>query len=135
MFKDNPDKDAIIERIINELIDHSVSYAHNRHLSNIKCKEMGLDIKDLESDQKLQEKVLSIHHIYSPTLNSTAAFKIIENNLGTAYIQQAHQVLVQASAKNRGQPTQEEIAKTIFGVEPAQIPTKQEPNKANTTDA
>ncbi|MBM9530565.1 hypothetical protein JWG42_10440 [Desulfoprunum benzoelyticum] len=68
-----------------------------------KCKEMGLNIKDLESDQKLQDRVLSIHHIYSHTLNSTAAFKIIENNLGTAYIQQAQKLLVQTPGVQRGQ--------------------------------
>lgn len=96
MFSGVENKDEIISRILNELIDHSISYAHNRHLSNIKCKEMGLIIKDLESDQKLQDKVLSIHHIYTHTLNSTSAFKIIENNLGIAYIQQAQQVIRQA---------------------------------------
>jgi len=97
MFNNEEDKDEIISKILAELIDHSISFAHNRHLSNIKCKEMGLVIKDLESDQKLQDKVLSIHHIYTHTLNSTNAFKIIENNLGIAYIQQAQQIIHQAA--------------------------------------
>jgi hypothetical protein len=96
MFHDAENKSETISQILTELIDHSVSFAHNRHLSNIKCKEMGLVIKDLESDQKLQDKVLSIHHIYTHTLSSTPAFKIIENNLGIAYIQQAQQVIRQA---------------------------------------
>lgn len=113
MFKENPQKEEIIQKILTELIDHSVSFAHNRHLSNTKCKEMGLNIKELESDQKLQDKVLSIHHIYSLTLNSTVAFKIIENHLGTAYIQQAQQFLVQAPAMPRGE---------INAVEPAITP-------------
>lgn len=102
MFADNGQKEEIIRKIITELIDHSVSLAHNRHLSNIKCKEIGLIIKDLESDQKLQDKVLSVHHIYSHTLSGTAAFKIIENNLGTAYIQQS-QLIMQAPVLSRGQ--------------------------------
>ena len=128
MFKDDPEKDAVVERIVKELIDHSVSFAHNRHLSKIKCKEMGLNIKDLESDQKLQDRVLSIHHIYSHTLNSTRAFKIIENNLGIAYIQQAQQVLVQSTAKNQGQIQLGELAKTIFNSEPEPIPTEHQPD-------
>ena len=103
MFEGDANKDAIIQKIVTELIDHSVSFAHNRHLSNTKCKEMGLNIQDFESDQKLQDRVLSIHHIYSHTLNSTSAFKIIENNLGTAYIQQAQQILLQAAEIQRGQ--------------------------------
>lgn len=108
MIKDNPNKDAVVDGILSELIDHSVNLAHNRHLSNTKCREMGLVIKDLESDQKLQDRVLSVHHIYCHTLSSTAAFKIIENSLGVAYIQQAQQVFIQSAAmQNASRPMSE----------------------------
>jgi len=96
MLASDPDKDIKIETILKELGDHSVSYAHNRHLSSQKCRDIGLVINDLESDQELQDKVLSVHHIYFHTLSSTPAFKIIENQCGQAFIQQAHQVLMQA---------------------------------------
>lgn len=99
MFKDDSNKYAIIDSIITELIDHSVSFAHNRHLSNIKCTEIGLIVKELESDQELQDRVLSVHHIYCHTLSSTIAFKIIENNLGIAYIQQAQYVMPSGSSQ------------------------------------
>lgn len=94
MLAAEQDKDTIVENIIRELGDHSVSLAHNRHLSASKCKEIGLRIFDLESDQKLQDKVLSVHHIYFHTLSSTSAFKIIENQNGMAFILQAQHVLV-----------------------------------------
>ncbi len=94
MLNDDPDKEKKIQSILKELGDHSVSYAHNRHLSAKKCKDIGLVVYDLESDQLLQEKVLSIHHIYSHTLSSTPAFKIIENHNGKAYIQQAQHLLL-----------------------------------------
>lgn len=94
MLRDHQNKDEVIEGIIKELGDHSVSYAHNRHLSNQKCKDIGLVIKDLEEDQELQDKVLSIHHIYFHTLSSTSAFKIIENQNGMAFVLQAQQMLV-----------------------------------------
>lgn len=99
MINSNPDKDNVVDKIITELVDHSVSLAHNRHLSNAKCKDMGLVIKDLESDQKLQDIVLSIHHAYCHTLNSTSAIKIIENNLEVAYILQIQQMLIPSVAK------------------------------------
>ena len=95
MLKDDDEKEKKIEVILKELGDHSVSYAHNRHLSPDKCKEIGLVIRDLEEDQELQDKVLSVHHIYFHTLSSTPAYKIIENQNGQAFIQQAHQVLIQ----------------------------------------
>lgn len=94
MFRGVGTADATIETIIRELGDHSVSLAHNRHLSAEKCKEIGLKVFDLESDQELQDKVLSVHHIYFHTLSSTPAFKIIENQNGMAFIMQAPQVIM-----------------------------------------
>jgi len=97
MLKDDNDKEKKkkINTILKELGDHSVSYAHNRHLPPEKCKEIGLVVCDLEDDQELQDRVLSVHHIYFHTLSSTPAFKIIENQNGQAFIQQAQQVVVQ----------------------------------------
>ena len=80
---------SIIDNILLELGDHSVNLAHNRHLSAEKCKIIGLVVRDLESDQKLQDAVLSVHHIFMHTLNSTTAIKIIENHKGVAFIQHA----------------------------------------------
>ena len=84
---------SVADNILKELADHSISLAHNRHLSTEKCKEIGLHVTDLESDDKLQDKVLSVHHIYMHTLSGTGAFKIIENHMGIAFILQTQQVL------------------------------------------
>jgi hypothetical protein len=54
-----------------------------------------LKVIDLEEDQELQEKVLSVHHACIHTLSSTGAFKIIENQNQVAFIQVAKQVMVQ----------------------------------------
>ncbi|MDQ2962980.1 MAG: hypothetical protein M3R31_07460, partial [Pseudomonadota bacterium] len=48
----------------------------------------------LESDQALQDAVLTMHHAYMVTLAGTAAFKIIENQKGVAFVQSAQQVAV-----------------------------------------
>jgi hypothetical protein len=96
MLSTTANADKVVATILKELGDHSVSLAHNRHLSVAKCKEIGLKIFDLESDQKLQDKVLSVHHIYFHTLSSTPAFKIIENQNGMAFIMQAQQVFMAA---------------------------------------
>jgi Serine dehydrogenase proteinase len=106
MLAAEENRDEIVGNIIRELGDHSVSLAHNRHLSAAKCKEIGLKVHDLESDQKLQDKVLSVHHIYFHTLSSTQAFKIIENQNGMAFILQAQHVLMAAPHMQQlaGQP-------------------------------
>lgn len=94
MFCGAADADSVVDNIMRELGDHSVSLAHNRHLSSEKCKEIGLKVFQLESDQQLQDKVLSVHHIYFHTLSSTPAFKIIENQNGMAFILQAQQIIM-----------------------------------------
>jgi hypothetical protein len=94
MLSDDPEKDRKLSTIMSELCDHSINLAHNRHLSADKCISIGLVIKKLEGDQKLQEAVLSIHHSYIHTIGSTAAFKIIENHNGVAFIQQAQLMMV-----------------------------------------
>lgn len=88
------DQDTRIATIKLELGDHSVSKAHNRHLSLEKCEEIKLVIKRLESDQKLQDNVMSIHHAFIHTLTSTPAVKIIENNTGAAFIQSVQPVMM-----------------------------------------
>ena len=89
MLSTTANKQAIINKIIVELGDHSVNKSHARHLSADKCKNMGLVVVDLESDSKLQDLVLSIHHACIHTLSSTGAIKIIENQKGIAFIQQS----------------------------------------------
>lgn len=114
----------MVASILRELSDHSVSLAHNRHLSASKCKEIGLKIFDLESDQKLQERVLSVHHIYYHTLSSTPAFKIIENQNGMAFIMQAQQVMVPI------QPGRAQIGGFPAVPEPVPPPPKASPSEA-----
>jgi hypothetical protein len=94
MLNDDPWKKDKLRTIMVELADHSINLAHNRHLSPEKCLSIGLNIKKLEDDQKLQEAVLSIHHAFIHTLGATVAFKIIENHKGIAFVQQAQLMIV-----------------------------------------
>lgn len=94
MFKDERETEHKIEDILNKLGDHALTKSHARHLSAEKCKDMGLKIIDLDSDQDLQEAVLSVHHACIHTLSSTPAYKIIENHEGVAFIQITQRVIV-----------------------------------------
>ncbi len=89
MLRETEDKEAKADNIIKELGDHALTKSHARHLSASKCKEIGLKIKMLEDDQKLQDAVLTVHHACIHTLSATLASKIIENHKGTAFIQTA----------------------------------------------
>lgn len=94
MLSKEPDKKNLIDNIIKELGDHAVNKSHARHLSMKKCKDMGLKIIEMESDQELQDLILSIHHICIHTLGATNAFKIIENQDGIAFIQSVQNIIL-----------------------------------------
>ena len=81
MFADDQSEKTMdkINKIVEKLGNHALTKRHSRHLSNEYCKSLGLKIIDLESDQKLQDLVLSIHHACMITFHSTTAIKIIEN--------------------------------------------------------
>ena len=99
MLKGKKKKDDIIKKIIEELTSHAITLSHARHLSAEKCAELGLVVENLEDDQKFQDAVLTVHHAFMHTLTSTPAFKIIENHLGTAYIQTMQSLIIQSPQK------------------------------------
>ena len=94
MFAGNAASHATIETIIQELGDHALTKSHQRHLSADRCREMGLKVTAFETNQKLQDAMLSLHHAFMLTFSATPAFKIIENHNGTAFIKLAQQVIV-----------------------------------------
>lgn len=76
---------------INELeklfLDHKESYSHSRHISKASCKNVGLNILDLELNQDLQDAVLSLHHCYMILFDKFNVSKIVENQNGNMFIQ------------------------------------------------
>ena len=78
----------LANKIIKEFADHSTQKTHARHISIDKCKNAGLKIVDMEEDNDLQDLILTAHHAYMHTFANTNAVKIVENQLGTAYIEQ-----------------------------------------------
>ena len=106
MFLESGASDEKIAKILNELGDHALTKSHARHLSIERCRQMGLEVAELEKDQELQDAILSLHHACMLTFSSTSAIKIIENHKGVAFIKIARQVLIP------GQPmTNQEIEK------------------------
>lgn len=87
MFDKNKKEDEkTIEKIAKALNQHDASKSHSRHYNSVFCKDIGLKITDLESDGKLQDTVLSLHHAYIFTMENTPAVKIIENQHGKALV-------------------------------------------------
>lgn len=94
MLANDPDRETKAQQIVEDLSDHALTKSHARHLSLKRCKDLGLNVKALEDDQSFQDAVLTVHHAAIQTLGGTGAFKIIENQLGVAFIQALRNVVV-----------------------------------------
>lgn len=101
MFAERPDRDELAARVANTLADHRTHLAHGRPLHRDYLRQQGMVIDDLEDDQELQERVLTIYHAFMHSLSSTTAFKIIENHHGRGYIR-----LTAAPAQTQKKPRQ-----------------------------
>ncbi len=86
MLAKEQDRDAIAGRIVNGLGNNLTTLSHARHVDPAQAKVLGLKIIDLESDQALQDLVLTVHHASCHTFSGGSAVKIIENHNGTAVI-------------------------------------------------
>jgi hypothetical protein len=80
--------------VARSLADHKSHMSHGRHLSRDDCKRLGLTIQDLESDQQLQDLLLSVFHASTHTFSQTPAVKIIENQNERAFIKLAQTIRV-----------------------------------------
>lgn len=88
MFENDPKKEEIVKSVTKELGSHALTLSHDRHIPiDILKDKVGLKIIPLESDDDLQDKVLSVHHSCIISLTQTPAYKIIENQEGKAFIQ------------------------------------------------
>ena len=94
MLSSKPNSKEKAEQVAKTLADHSLFKSHGRHINREQAKEIGLDIEDLESDQKFQDLVLSVFHSTTHTFDATPAVKIIENHEGKAFIKLLQQVVV-----------------------------------------
>jgi hypothetical protein len=82
------------EKIAAVLSRHGRYKSHGRHISIQEAKDLGLVVDPLEVDHNFQERVLSLFHAAMHTFAGTPAVKIIENNLGRAYIKMQQRIVI-----------------------------------------
>jgi enoyl-CoA hydratase/carnithine racemase len=95
MLADLPKKEAkkIADRVVEELGSHALTLSHSRHLTREQARHIGLVVINIEKPNDLQDAILTVHHACILSLQSSMAFKIIENQNGAAHILQAQPVL------------------------------------------
>lgn len=93
MFVGDENATKKIKEIIDHLTEKKKTKSHGRHIGLEEAKQIfGEHVIELETDQKLQDLVLSVHHSTVITMQSTGCYKIIENHVGRASAQIAQQV-------------------------------------------
>ena len=99
MFEGDPAPAKKITKIISHLTDKKTTINHGRHIGLEEAQDLfGSHVVALESDQKLQDLVLTVHHAAVITLQATDAYKIIENHTGRAFMQSAKLQIVQGAS-------------------------------------
>ena len=78
MFKNNENSE-MIDKIMFELDSGDATKDHSRNISAEKCKEIGLNIKNIEEDKELQNLVLSIHYACLDYFNQKNTSKLYAN--------------------------------------------------------
>lgn len=85
MFKGDPKAPAKADKIVRYFSNYRRHQSHSLGIDREAARGKGVKIEDLENDAALQDAVLSVHHATMHTLGGPAA-KIIENNIGRAYV-------------------------------------------------
>jgi hypothetical protein len=86
MFAGYPDARDRASEVSRWLGDHGAFKTHARHITREQLQAKGLRIEHLETDQIMQDLVLSVFHAMMHAFNGTPAVKVIENHTGKAWV-------------------------------------------------
>nr|WP_295889280.1 ATP-dependent Clp protease proteolytic subunit [uncultured Devosia sp.] len=73
-------------QVMQHLMDYNGTTEHSHHFLIDKCVALGLNVSAIETDQDLQEDILSVHHSFVATFARTSTIKLIENAIGANWI-------------------------------------------------
>lgn len=86
MFAGQKDAKEKATHVVECLSSREGNREHGRHIHAERCKEIGLNVTALESDQDLQELVLTVHHGCIYSMSQTGWSKLIENQVGATFV-------------------------------------------------
>lgn len=90
MFAGEADAAKRARRAVAFLSSDTINKTHNRHLHYEDLKDrLVVDLLEDDPNPQIQDLVLTVHHSYMHALMNTAAYKMIENHMGIALVQNA----------------------------------------------
>lgn len=108
MFAKHPEKSRLASEAADYIADSSKHLSHRRRIGLEDLIGLGLNVVDLRNMPELQDAIWGLYHSITLTLDGTAAFKIIENGHGNAYIRQVvvEQITIPIKRQSKPQPNQ-----------------------------
>jgi ATP-dependent protease ClpP protease subunit len=86
MFNGEPDFEQRAKSVVEFLSDFDATRHHTRHININRCKEIGLNILQMEDDDELQDLILTVHHCYINAMDTGRVAKVVENDRGIAHV-------------------------------------------------
>jgi hypothetical protein len=96
MLRDNAEASRKAAEAASWFGDAETLLSHGRPVRREEAREHGIVVSDLEDDNDLQDAILSVHHSAMRTLSDTPVAKLIENEVGRAYLLMQQQVIQMA---------------------------------------
>lgn len=97
MLKGKPDAEKIADSITTFFGEHNNFQAHGRMVGIDHIISLGINVLDLRGDRVLSDLVWELYTAIGITFDSTGAYKLIENNLGQAFIKIIQQIQIVGS--------------------------------------
>ena len=86
LFRSDPQCSAKAAKVVKYLSDHDNTKTHARHLTIDEAESIGLKVVKLETNQVVQDLVLTTHHAFMHTFANSKAVKIMENHMENAVV-------------------------------------------------
>lgn len=96
MFAEHPDPPASAQRVADALSDYATFKSHSRRVSASALRALGVNVAELETDQRFQDLVLGVHHAVNHVMNHTGVVKLVENHNGKAFVRRVGMIPVPA---------------------------------------
>lgn len=105
MFKDDKYAARKALKVAKFFGDHHIHQSHSLGIDRAEASEKGVKISALEADKDLEEAVLCVHYATFHTF-SGPAIKIVESQLGRAFVKVAQQMQIPMQVGMPGMPPQ-----------------------------
>lgn len=93
MLSQESDPKAAAATVADYFANYDLHRSHGIGIDRDHARAVGVHVEDLETDPRLQDLVLSVHHATMHTFAGTACLKLIENQMGRGYVEISAQAI------------------------------------------